>query len=423
MLGSSIQERLVKSFRDNERLLIICTAEFVFMMGSGVVVPVLPRFAQSFGVSTAMAGMVISVFGLARVFTNAPSGFVSQRLGRRAVLISGSLITVAASVMCAIAGDFWQLLVYRFIAGMGSGMFSTGAATYLTDISTVANRGRAMSALQGSLLVGMSVGPAVGGLVAGLLDDRATFYLIAILSMGCGLWCGLRLPETLARPKTASKGDKSGPQATAIKTASTWSILSNRNFLLIAFVAFGVFFTRTGAQFFVVPMMGYETLGVGPAEVGFALFLIAALTLAGTPFSGMAADKFGRKAAIVPGCILAGAGLMMFTVSSSYTLFLVAAIAHGFGKGMGGAAPAAYAADLAPKGMEGATMGLYRTLADIGYVLGPPALGWIKDTAGFNMAIGVATGLLIAGPILFGLFAQETLSRVKTEPKLQTSFK
>jgi len=126
---------------------------------------------------------------------------------------------------------------------------------------------------------------------------------------------------------------------------------------------------------------------------------------------GRLSDKLGRKALIVPGGIVTVLGLLMFTQSTSYRLFLLSALVLGIGRGFGGVIPTAYAADIAsPKNYEH-TMALYRTMSDLGFVIGPILLGRLKDTSGFDSPFFLSAGLLFGAIILFAILARETVAR------------
>ena len=92
----------------------------------------------------------------------------------------------------------------------------------------------------------------------------------------------------------------------------------------------------------------------------------------------------------------------------SYAWFLAGCVAWSLAVGVSGAAPAAYAADVAPPGMNAAAMSTYRMLADLGYVLGPIALGLITDAFGANAALATAAVLLVAVAVVFARVAPET---------------
>src|SRR3989304_4589007 len=85
-----VEARVVRPLAENQTLLILCVTTAVVMMGQGVISPVLPLYAQSFGVGTAMIGLTITVFGAARLLVNLPAGVLSERYGRRLLLFGGA---------------------------------------------------------------------------------------------------------------------------------------------------------------------------------------------------------------------------------------------------------------------------------------------------------------------------------------------
>ena len=112
---------------------------------------------------------------------------------------------------------------------------------------------------------------------------------------------------------------------------------------------------------------------------------------------------------IVPSTIVSGIALGLFMLAPSYAWFLVACVVWSLAVGASGAARAAYVADIAPPGMNAAAMSAYRTFSDIGYVLGPIALGLVTDVAGPNTALALTALLLVAIALVFARFAPRDL--------------
>src|SRR5690606_32911699 len=145
--------------------------------------PVLPLFADQFGVGTAMIGLTLSTFALARLILNVPLGVLADRYGRRMLLISGPPVTAVGMIGSGFSQAIVQLLAWRFVAGAGSAMYMTGAQIYLADISTPENRARFIGTNQGALLLGVSIGPGVGGLIAEFWGLRAPFYVVGLAAL------------------------------------------------------------------------------------------------------------------------------------------------------------------------------------------------------------------------------------------------
>ena len=158
-------------------------------------------------------------------------------------------------------------------------------------------------------------------------------------------------------------------------------------------------------------MLARERLALSATSIGLGFALGSIVGLAFTYPSGAVADRFGRKAVIVPATVLTGISMLSFSIASDYAWFLLACTVWGGASAAGGAAPAAYAADSAPPGANAAAMSSYRTLSDIGYVVGPILLGWLGDWQGLDAPLWTSAVGLIAIAVLFALLAPETHRR------------
>jgi MFS family permease len=186
-------------------------------------------------------------------------------------------------------------------------------------------------------------------------------------------------------------------------------VLTGRiGFLLVSLVSFASAFTRTGALFNVIPVLGEDRLRLSPDRIGFALALgsLAGFGLAYP--AGVLVDRYGRKSVIVPATLLTGVSMLLFLLAPSYGWFVAACLVWSAAQGVGGVAPAAYAADVAPPRMNAAAMSLYRMLADSGYVVGPIVLGLVTDRFGIDTALAAGASLLAGVGILFAWRAPES---------------
>ncbi|MCH8161999.1 MAG: MFS transporter, partial [Chloroflexi bacterium] len=295
----------------------------------------------------------------------------------------------------------------------GSAMFMTAGLTVIADISTPENRGRNLSLHLGSLLVGVSIGPAVGGLTAELFNLRAPFYLVGALSAISAVWAFRVIPETAGRAKIAASAKE---HATHAASVALRPLLANKGLLLVSLVTFSIFFTRTGARQTMLPLLGNDELGLTAGGLGGIFALMAFINLLTIVPAGAWADRFGRKRTIVPSAMLAAGALCLFAFTDSLSIFLIAAVLLALGTGISGPAPAAYAADVIPDEARGLGMGLFRTYSDVGFVVGPLLLGWIADTTGsFRLPLLFNAALMVAGVMAFALFAKETVSTGKDQ--------
>ncbi|MBK8766158.1 MAG: MFS transporter [Burkholderiaceae bacterium] len=135
------------------RILIwMCVFIGVNQLGFGALIPVLPLYAQAFGVPASAIGTTIAVYGLARMLSALPAGRLADLLGRRQSMAIGGLICTLGNLWCALAGSFPEFVMARFVAGVGAGWVQAAGMIVLADISTPAQRGRMMSIYQGAFL-------------------------------------------------------------------------------------------------------------------------------------------------------------------------------------------------------------------------------------------------------------------------------
>lgn len=391
-------------------VLLLSAQVFLIMLGLGLVTPILPLYAQSFGVGAAAVGSLVMVFGIARMVVNIPAGQWTDRFGRKRLLVVGPLINAVGAVGLAFSGSFPELLLWRVVQGIGSAVVTTAAMIAVADISNPQNRGRIMSLYQGSLLLGAGAGPAFGGILAEAYGVRAPFLVFAVLTLLAALWALVRIPET--RPAVEGEGEfGAGPPAAPALRQVMGDLMRNRDFVLISAVTLGIFFTRSGGQMTLLPLLGHNVLGMSESAIGLAFTLIAACNFVSLYAAGTLADRIGRKAVIVPSGLLTALSIVLFVVTGSVEGFFLNALLLGIGTGLGGPAPAAYATDIAPRTALGPAMGLYRTISDFGLVVGPVLLGAIVDVAGYGPAFGVNAVLLVGTTLAFAAWARETAGR------------
>jgi MFS transporter, DHA1 family, multidrug resistance protein len=366
------------------------------MSGMGVVTPVLSIYAQSFGVSATLIGLTITAFGVARLFVNLPAGELSERYGRKLLLCLGPLIICIGSVGAAMAPSFWSLVFWRFVQGVGSGMYMTVAFAAAADLSAPANRGQVMALNQTALLGGASLGPLLGGVLADLFDHRAPFWGFAIVAFVGFLVALLALRET--RPASGGRRAESG------KGGSLPALLTDRRFMAVTLVSFGTFFTRTAAQWYLIPLVGHERLGLSLSFIGGALTAHTVANVAMLPVAGRLIDRFGQRSCILVSTALVALSLVLVGIAGAIWLYLAGLMLLGLSLGVSNPGTAAYATDHAPAGRFGPAMGMLRTMGDLGFVLGPLVMGFVVDLGGgYGRALVVNSVLVLATVLAFAL--------------------
>ena len=383
----------------------MCGLIAINQLGFGSVIPVLPLYAQSFGVPASAIGMAVAIYGLARFFVAVPSGQLSDRLGRRPTLALGGVISAAGSFWCAGATEYPEFIAARFISGAGAGIILTTGQVVLADISTPERRGRIISIYQGCFLFAVGIGPLPGGLLATYFSLEAPFLAYGTASLLATLVAWFAVKETRGQGQTAG-GHGGGPAFSYMRQIRI--LMGQTAFVLVSIVSLTNAVVRTGGLFTIIPVYVSLKLALSVAEIGIGMAVGSVAGVIAAYPSGVLIDRFGRKAVIVPATLITGASMLLFMVAPSYIWFVFACMVWGVSASVGGTAPATYAADSAPPGMNAAAMSTFRMVGDLGYVIGPIALGAIVDLQGPQTAlIGTAVLSVVVG-MIFLKFAPET---------------
>jgi MFS family permease len=388
----------------NGQVLGIAVSTVIVMAGQGITSPILPLYAREFGVSTAVVGLTITAFALARLIVNLPAGALADTRGRRMLLIGGPLILAVGMAGSGLAVGIADLLVWRFVAGVGSAVYMTGAQLYILDVSPPDRWGRNISYNSGALLLGLSFGPAIGGVASEMAGLRAPFFLVGAMALGAGIYGFLRLPEPVRHAETGATDERTA--------GSVWRLFGSRNLLLVSAVSLVVFATRAGRET-LVPLMAIDTFGMSEGQLGGVLGAVALTGFFLVGPAGQAADRFGRKATIVPAGAVATAGVVAIWLAGSTAWFVAALWVLGIGTSLTGPSQYAFAAGAVSEADRGRALGLYRSAGDLGFLAAPPLLGALADATSIDQALvvnAVALGLTI---LVFAVLAREQ----RNEPK------
>jgi MFS family permease len=278
-----------------------------------------------------------------------------------------------------------------------------------------------MGLQMGSLLLGMDLGPIIGGVVTDHLGFRWPFYLAGMVSAVAVIMVMTRLNEGDMEAESSGAAQLTGPGLGKEERdmGTIRDLLANPTFLILSIFTLLVFFTRSGSRMTLLPLLAVEKVGMSATQLGFLFTLITTMNLILVITAGALTDRFGRKAVILPGAFMSLLGFSLFAWTTTVSAFFGAAFLLGLGTGLIGPVPAAYAADMAPLGKTGATMGLYRTFGDLGLIMGPVLLGWTADAIGhrFTKLLGMSVAmefnaiLLLAVAILLSAVGMETAAR------------
>ncbi|MET0236468.1 MAG: MFS transporter [Kibdelosporangium sp.] len=378
---------------------VLLSATFLVAVGFGVMAPVVPALASSFGVGVTAAAFIVSAFSIVRLLFAPAGGRLVSKFAERPVLLAGLVTNALATAACGWAGSYAQMLVFRSLAGIGSVMFTVAGIGLVLRLSPAGLRGRAAGMWSTSFLLGNMLGPLVGGLVAGA-SLRLPFiaYGCSTLLAALVVWLLLRrnvhtapsavrdMPELTVRQALRSKAYRA---ALASSFANGWITL--------------------GVRFALIPLFVVYHLGGTDAVAGVALSVYAVGTASMLLLSGRIADRRGRKPVALTGLMVLTIGVTALGLAESTHFLLGAALIAGIGSGMISPAQTATVADVIGTDVRGGpVLATFQMAADCGAIIGPVLAGALADLWSYQVAF-TATAAISLLAFMAWLSAPETL--------------
>lgn len=361
-------------------------------LGFGMLVPILPLYAESFDVGLAAIGLVQTVFGLTRFSFGLVAGLFVDRFGERASTLAGLLVVALSSYAAGFAESFPQLVAARGFGGAGSALFIAGLMNRILRIIEPAAMSRATGAFRSSFLVGIAAGPALGGIVADRFGLAAPFHFYAT-----GLLVASVITWFVMAGEVTGKGPRRAPLE-ALRAARP--LFSDGRYVLALAATFAGWWTISGPAQNLGPVFARDRLGFDQEEIGYAATLLAVGELIVLFFSGRAADRRGRRAVMLPSMgVTALATAALGLIEGAPGAYFGIMIALGAGIAASSVAAGGLLADAIPEGGSGAAVGVNQMAGDLGYLISPTAIGALAEGAGFAWAYVAAS---VPAALVFG---------------------
>jgi MFS family permease len=374
-----------RSTRMPREVIVLGLIAFCVAVGFGVLIPVLPVFARSFGVDNFAVGAVVSVFALMRLVTAPFCGRMINRAGERVILALGIFIVAVSSGLAGISQSYPQLLLLRGVGGFGSAMFTVAATTLLLTSVEAGLRGRASGVFQAGFLIGGMTGPAIGGLLSAI-SLTAPFFFYAATLVVAGTVGLLMLGRSGAGPSSRAAGD----------VVPLRLVLRNRSYQAACMANLAQGWTSFGVRMSFVPVLVVEVLDRPTSWTGVAFACASVVqTLAVVP-AGKFVDTVGRRPAMIIGGTLGGVSILAVPFAPNIWLLILALCVYGVASAFLGTAPAAAVGDAAGA-HGGSAVAIFSMCSDVGAIIGPLAAGLLADKVSYGVAFGVGAGLLLTG--------------------------
>ncbi len=384
------------------RLGVIFLTVLIDLIGFGIVIPILPGAAVRFGARGFEFGALLGVYSLMQFFATALLGRLSDRVGRRPILLGTMILNAGGYLLFAFANSYTALFVSRVISGFAGGNISAAQA-YVADSTSAADRSRGMGMIGAAFGMGFVIGPALGGLAGHFGGPAAPGLVAAALSLMNFTSAWLILPESL---HAEHRSERQGLGFEAIIRGLKDHRL--RPLMLI----WGIFPIAFAGYTAALPLHAHDVFGWGDKELGlfFAAFGFTGALVQGLLF-GRLAPRFGERRLVIVGTFgVAVAIAAVAFVHNSVELYIWT-IALAFSQSLVSPGASGLVSVYASPSEQGTTLGAAQALGAIGRMLGPEAVGKTYDAAGSRAAF------LAAGAVmLLAWLASLGLERVSRAP-------
>ena len=366
---------------------IVFTTVLIDLIGFGIVIPLLPLYAERFGASPTEIGLLTASFALMQFLFAPVWGRLSDRVGRRPVILASLAGTALASLLFGLAGALWLLFLARILDGI-SGASYAAAQAYVADVTAPEERARGMGLIGAAFGLGFVIGPALGALFA-VVDHRVPFFVAAGLAATNLTVAARRLPES-RRPDS--------PPASYSRLALVRAALGSRALAPLVWLSFvGTFgFVAMEATF---ALLAERRFDFGLAEVGlvFTYIGVVAAVVQGA-LVGSVVRRLGEWTTLRAGLVATGAALGLLAATESLWALFPVLLLLAAGSGLTFPTVSALVSHRAPAEDQGGVLGLLASTGGLARIASP-----VVATLLFEH-VGVAVPYLV-GAALFGLSA------------------
>jgi MFS family permease len=358
--------------------------------------PVLPLFAQALNASPAEIGWIVMASTLPGVLISYPAGALSDYLGKRRVLLASLIVFATAPFLYLLIETPWQLMAVRFYHGFATAIFGTVASAAIAERYS-ADRAARLSTYSSITIVGRSIAPFLGGFLISLASFNAVYIACAIsgvLALGAGLLL---------------RDDDSTPAAKKERPpfwASLASVLSDRGIMLVSGIEAAQYLVFGAIEAFIA--LYAASLGIPAWQIGVILGVQLVSIVFAKPLMGRVSDRIGRKQVIIPGLLVGAASVALLPLASNFIGLSMLSLLFGIGFATVTSSTAALVADLTRNGRYGSSMGVLRTVMDVGQSIGPVLTGWMIGMAGYGSAFALLAAILLAAALLLGWRFKQT---------------
>lgn len=354
--------------RARSPLLVLFLTVFIDMVGFGIVIPVLPLYAERFQATPIAIGWLTGIYSGMQIIFTPILGKLSDRFGRRPVLMLSLAGTAVGFVLMGLADSLTLLFVARIIAGITGGNISIPQA-YIADVTTPETRSKSMGMIGAAFGLGFTFGPMIGGIMS-RVSYSAPFYFAAALAAANVVLLYFILPESLAKEHRAQPHEDA-TIAEVFRHGSGWmfgTVVATYFFLVAGFTVMTTLFAL-----FTERRFGYDAHANGYL-FGF-IGIITVIVQGG--LIGKLVSVFGETILARAGLLITAASLVLFPFCTTLTAVLGACVGFSLGSGFASPPLNGLASQMIDASWQGRALGVLQSAGSTARLLGPLLGGWL----------------------------------------------
>ncbi len=353
--------------------------------------PVLPLFALSLGATAQEIGWIVIASTVPGILISFPAGAIADMLGKRRVIMASLVVFATAPLLYLLVTTSWQLMAVRFYHGFATAIFGTVAAAAIAE-RYPEQRAAMLSTYSSATIVGRSIAPFLGGFLISVASFQSVYVACAVSGM-LALFAGILLPREV-RPKLHGRAM---PQF----FSALGTVLGNRDILLTSTVEAAQFLVFGAVEAFLA--LYAVSVGISAWQIGIILGIQLISVIAVKPVMGTLSDRWGRRTIILPGLAIGVVSVAAIPFARDVFTLSFLSLLFGIGFATVTSSTSALVADLSKQGQFGASIGVLRTIMDVGQTIGPVLTGFLVARSGYDVAFTVLAAVLACSAVLFML--------------------
>jgi MFS family permease len=381
----------MKSARPSFFVLIALIGGLAILSSTLSKTPVLPLFAHALHATPAEIGWIVMASTIPGILISYPAGALSDYLGSRRLLLASLVVFATAPFLYLLVKTAPQLMAVRFYHGFATAIFGTVATAAIAERYTTERAAR-LSTYSSVTIVGRSIAPFLGGSLISLASFHAVYIACAVSGV-LALGAGLLLKDQAPRPKAK------------LELPHFWTslttVLRDRDIMLVSGVEAAQYLVFGAIEAFLA--LFAASLGIPAWQIGVILGVQLVSIVFAKPLMGKVSDRVGRRRVILPGLLIGAVSIALLPFAPSFMGLSVLSLAFGIGFATVTSSTSALVADLTHDGRYGSSMGVLRTVMDVGQSIGPVLTGWMVGVAGYGSAFTLLAAILVGAALMLGL--------------------